>query len=99
MSSGISESSGSGSGYSGQVQNLDFKVVLDLKGSGGQVEVHLVALTVQVRIKFPFINNYYKIKKKFLIRRKLLGLVILANVWTMFVLMNFYTVHCQTQVQ
>lgn len=52
ISSGISESSGSGSsgGYVGQVQNRDFKIVLDLKSGGGQIVVHLVASTVQVRI-------------------------------------------------
>ncbi|XP_043476334.1 ras-specific guanine nucleotide-releasing factor 2-like isoform X2 [Leptopilina heterotoma] len=49
-SGGISESSGSGSGgggYSGQIQNRDFKIILDLKAAGGQVAVHLVAPTVQ----------------------------------------------------
>lgn len=56
MSSGISESSGSGSGTaSSQVQNRDFKIILDLKSSGTQVIVHLVAPTIQVL----FIIIYY----------------------------------------
>lgn len=49
MSSGISESSGSGSGStSSQLQNRDFKIVLDVKSGGPQVTVHLVAPTMQV---------------------------------------------------
>lgn len=49
MSSGISESSGSGSGGGGtQLQNRDFKIVLDLKAGGGQMIVHLMAPTMQV---------------------------------------------------
>nr|XP_034181172.1 ras-specific guanine nucleotide-releasing factor 2-like [Osmia lignaria] len=48
MSSGISESSGSGSGStSTQLQNRDFKIILDLKSGGPQVTVHLVAPTIQ----------------------------------------------------
>lgn len=49
MSSGISESSGSGSGSgTSQLQNRDFKIVLDIKSGGPQVIVHLVAPTMQV---------------------------------------------------
>jgi len=49
MSSGISESSGSGSGSgTSQLQNRDFKIVLDIKSGGPQVAVHLVAPTIQV---------------------------------------------------
>lgn len=56
MSSGISENSGSGSGTaSSQVQNRDFKIILDLKSGGTQVIVHLVAPTIQVL----FIIIYY----------------------------------------
>ena len=52
MSSGISESSGSGSGSGGtQGLNRDFKIILDLKAGGGQVFVHLVAPTMQVRFQ------------------------------------------------
>ncbi|XP_046833094.1 ras-specific guanine nucleotide-releasing factor 2-like isoform X2 [Vespa crabro] len=48
MSSGISESSGSGTGNtSSQLQNRDFKIVLDVKSGGPQVTVHLVAPTMQ----------------------------------------------------
>ncbi|XP_076396250.1 ras-specific guanine nucleotide-releasing factor 1 isoform X4 [Megachile rotundata] len=48
MSSGISESSGSGSGSTNtQLQNRDFKIILDLKSGGPQVTVHLVAPTIQ----------------------------------------------------
>ncbi|CAK9811174.1 Ras-specific guanine nucleotide-releasing factor 2 [Anthophora plagiata] len=48
MSSGISESSGSGSGSaSSQLQNRDFKIILDLKSGGPQVVVHLVTPTIQ----------------------------------------------------
>ncbi|KAG7203406.1 hypothetical protein KM043_013474 [Ampulex compressa] len=48
MSSGISESSGSGSGSAGiQLQNRDFKIILDVKSGGPQVFVHLVAPTMQ----------------------------------------------------
>ncbi|XP_061932914.1 ras-specific guanine nucleotide-releasing factor 1 isoform X3 [Apis cerana] len=48
MQNGISESSGSGSGTaSSQVQNRDFKIILDLKSGGTQVIVHLVAPTIQ----------------------------------------------------
>ncbi|XP_014483394.1 PREDICTED: ras-specific guanine nucleotide-releasing factor 2-like isoform X4 [Dinoponera quadriceps] len=48
MSSGISESSGSGSGSaSSQLQNRDFKIILDVKSGGLQVTVHLVAPTMQ----------------------------------------------------
>ncbi|XP_024946979.1 ras-specific guanine nucleotide-releasing factor 2 isoform X3 [Cephus cinctus] len=48
MSSGISESSGSGSGSgSAQLQNRDFKIVLDVKSGGTQISVHLVAPTMQ----------------------------------------------------
>ncbi|XP_018057488.1 PREDICTED: ras-specific guanine nucleotide-releasing factor 1-like [Atta colombica] len=48
MSSGISESSGSGSGSgTSQLQNRDFKIVLDIKSGGPQVIVHLVAPTMQ----------------------------------------------------
>ncbi|XP_011638409.1 ras-specific guanine nucleotide-releasing factor 2-like isoform X3 [Pogonomyrmex barbatus] len=48
MSSGISESSGSGSGSgTSQLQNRDFKIVLDIKSGGPQVTVHLVAPTIQ----------------------------------------------------
>ncbi|XP_020280338.1 ras-specific guanine nucleotide-releasing factor 2-like isoform X2 [Pseudomyrmex gracilis] len=47
MSSGISESSGSGSGSSSQLQNRDFKILLDVKSGGPQVTVHLVAPTMQ----------------------------------------------------
>lgn len=49
MSSGISESSGSGSGSAtSQLQNRDFKIILDIKSGGLQVTVHLVAPTMQV---------------------------------------------------
>lgn len=50
MSSGISESSGSGSGSgtTSQLQNRDFKIVLDIKSGGPQVIVHFVAPTIQV---------------------------------------------------
>ncbi|XP_054009578.1 ras-specific guanine nucleotide-releasing factor 2-like isoform X2 [Hylaeus anthracinus] len=48
MSSGISESSGSGSGSaSSQLQNRDFKIIVDLKPGGPQATVHLVAPTIQ----------------------------------------------------
>ncbi|KAL6436741.1 hypothetical protein ACFW04_004875 [Cataglyphis niger] len=48
MSSGISESSGSGSGSAtSQLQNRDFKILLDVKSGGPQVTVHLVAPTIQ----------------------------------------------------
>nr|XP_012233028.1 PREDICTED: ras-specific guanine nucleotide-releasing factor 2-like isoform X2 [Linepithema humile] len=49
MSSGISESSGSGSGSAttSQLQNRDFKILLDVKSGGPQVTVHLVAPTMQ----------------------------------------------------
>ncbi|XP_032666543.1 ras-specific guanine nucleotide-releasing factor 2-like isoform X3 [Odontomachus brunneus] len=48
MSSGISESSGSGSGSAtSQLQNRDFKIILDVKPGGLQVTVHLVAPTMQ----------------------------------------------------
>ncbi|KAL2719369.1 ras-specific guanine nucleotide-releasing factor 2-like isoform X1, partial [Vespula squamosa] len=48
MSSGISESSGSATGNtSSQLQNRDFKIVLDVKSGGPQVTVHLVAPTMQ----------------------------------------------------
>ncbi|XP_076247856.1 ras-specific guanine nucleotide-releasing factor 1 isoform X2 [Calliopsis andreniformis] len=48
MSSGISESSGSGSGsVSTQLQSRDFKIIIDLKSSGSQVTIHLVAPTIQ----------------------------------------------------
>ncbi|KAI4502623.1 hypothetical protein M0802_002535 [Mischocyttarus mexicanus] len=48
MSSGISESSGSGSGNtSSQLQNRDFKIVLDVKSGGPLVTVHLIAPTMQ----------------------------------------------------
>ncbi|XP_076761835.1 ras-specific guanine nucleotide-releasing factor 1 isoform X3 [Xylocopa sonorina] len=48
MSSGISESSGSGSGSaSTQLQNRDFKIILNIKSGGPQVTVHLVASTIQ----------------------------------------------------
>lgn len=58
MSSGISESSGSGSGTaSSQVQNRDFKIILDLKSGGTQVIVHLVAPTIQVLLSIIFITN------------------------------------------
>lgn len=58
MSSGISESSGSGSGTaSSQVQNRDFKIILDLKSGGTQVIVHLVAPTIQVLLPIIFITN------------------------------------------
>ncbi|XP_029179159.1 ras-specific guanine nucleotide-releasing factor 2-like isoform X3 [Nylanderia fulva] len=48
MSSGIRESSGSGSGSAtSQLQNRDFKILLDVKSGGPQVTVHLVAPTMQ----------------------------------------------------
>ncbi|XP_043486896.1 ras-specific guanine nucleotide-releasing factor 2-like isoform X2 [Polistes fuscatus] len=48
MSSGISESSGSASGNtSSQLQNRDFKIILDVKSGGPLVTVHLVAPTMQ----------------------------------------------------
>ncbi|XP_017765392.1 PREDICTED: ras-specific guanine nucleotide-releasing factor 2-like [Eufriesea mexicana] len=48
VQNGISESSGSGSGSaSTQLQNRDFKIILDLKSGGAQVTVHLVAPTIQ----------------------------------------------------
>ncbi|KAK2577824.1 hypothetical protein KPH14_001093 [Odynerus spinipes] len=48
MSSGISESSGSGSANtSSQLQNRDFKIILDVKSGAPQVTVHLVAPTMQ----------------------------------------------------
>lgn len=51
MSSGISESSGSGSGSAtSQLQNRDFKILLDVKSGGPQVTVHLVAPTMQVSV-------------------------------------------------
>lgn len=70
MSSGISESSGSGSGSaSSQLQNRDFKIILDLKSGGSQVTVHLVAPTIQVQRKtiittiiIHIIYNYYLLR-------------------------------------
>ncbi|XP_025156495.1 ras-specific guanine nucleotide-releasing factor 2 isoform X2 [Harpegnathos saltator] len=48
MSSGISESSGSGSSSAtSQLQNRDFKIILDVKSGGVKVTVHLVAPTMQ----------------------------------------------------
>ncbi|XP_076162377.1 ras-specific guanine nucleotide-releasing factor 1 isoform X3 [Ptiloglossa arizonensis] len=48
MSSGISESSGSGSGsVSSQLQNRDFKIIVDLKPGEPQATVHLIAPTIQ----------------------------------------------------
>ncbi|XP_060829165.1 ras-specific guanine nucleotide-releasing factor 2-like isoform X5 [Bombus pascuorum] len=48
VQNGISESSGSGSGSaSSQLQNRDFKIILDLKSGGSQITVHLVAPTIQ----------------------------------------------------
>ncbi|XP_076624750.1 ras-specific guanine nucleotide-releasing factor 1 isoform X3 [Colletes latitarsis] len=48
VKSGISESSGSGSGStSTQLQNRDFKILIDLKPGEPQATVHLVAPTIQ----------------------------------------------------
>ncbi|GAB1868606.1 Ras-specific guanine nucleotide-releasing factor 2-like isoform X1 [Camponotus japonicus] len=48
MSSGISESSGSGSGSAtSQLQNRDFKILLDVKSGAPQATIHLVAPTMQ----------------------------------------------------
>lgn len=53
MSSGISESSGSGSGsVSSQLQNRDFKIIVDLKPGEPQATVHLIAPTIQVSFIF-----------------------------------------------
>ncbi|XP_011305248.1 ras-specific guanine nucleotide-releasing factor 2 [Fopius arisanus] len=48
MSSGISESSGSGSGSSGTLHgNRDFKITFDMKSGGPPISVHLVTTTMQ----------------------------------------------------
>ncbi|XP_046610239.1 ras-specific guanine nucleotide-releasing factor 2-like [Neodiprion virginianus] len=48
LSSGISESSCSGSGSgSSQLQTRDFKIILDVKSGGPEVSVHLIAPTMQ----------------------------------------------------
>ncbi|XP_076221381.1 ras-specific guanine nucleotide-releasing factor 1 isoform X3 [Nomia melanderi] len=48
MSSGISESSGSGGENTmNHLQNRDFKIIVDLKLGGPQVVVHLIAATIQ----------------------------------------------------
>lgn len=60
MSSGISESSGSGSGSAtSQLQNRDFKILLDVKSGGPQVTVHLVAPTIQVSIIYHIQNRHF----------------------------------------
>lgn len=61
MSSGISESSGSGSGSaSNPLSNRDFKIALDMKSGGPPVSIHLVAPTVQVRVLFYKITIFKK---------------------------------------
>ncbi|XP_043515989.1 ras-specific guanine nucleotide-releasing factor 2-like isoform X4 [Frieseomelitta varia] len=48
ISSGVSESSGIGSGsVNTQLQNRDFKIIFDVKSGGPQFTVHLVAPTIQ----------------------------------------------------
>ncbi|XP_076681814.1 ras-specific guanine nucleotide-releasing factor 2 isoform X2 [Andrena cerasifolii] len=48
ISSGISETSGAGSGTTNtHFQNRDFKIIVDLKPTGSQVTVHFVAPTIQ----------------------------------------------------
>lgn len=60
MSSGISESSGSGSGSAtSQLQNRDFKILLDVKSGAPQATIHLVAPTMQVNISHYVSREVY----------------------------------------